>query len=75
MAVLNIKIETRVNRIIDAIEAKSWTEDSRRRFNDEWGRLTDCGAELVETQFIGGRIVAYPTHDFTSHCAKYGVHP
>ena len=75
MAKVELKIETRVCRIVSAISDKNWTHGEKQKFHDEWDSLIKHGAEMIDTQFIGSRLVAYPSSDFTMHCAKYGIHP
>lgn len=74
---LTIKCRMHFDRLMDAMqrEADEWPQSRRDAFGTEWKALEAAGAEMVDVQMIGGVFVAYPSEDFTAHCAKYGVHP
>jgi hypothetical protein len=65
------------DRLMNALNAQSdqWPQSRRDAFQKEWKALEAAGAEMVDMQAIGGVFVAYPSEDFTTHCAKYGAHP
>lgn len=72
-----INVELHFKRLLDALGdvAETWTEETAEKFAAEWMVLEAAGAEIVESRMFGGRLVAYPSDDFTKHCAKYGIHP
>jgi hypothetical protein len=77
MAVVEtIKVELRHERALRALSdaMEEWTNGQRQAFADEWADLVEAGAEVADVQFVGGRVVAYPSEDFTMHLAKWGVH-
>jgi hypothetical protein len=72
-----IKCRIYFDRLTAAIrrEADKWSQPRRDAFQAEWKALEGAGAEMIDVQMIDGAFVAYPSEDFTAHCAKYGVHP
>jgi hypothetical protein len=77
VATVTLKIEMCTGRLVDAlaIASEQWPASKRAEFYARWSDLVDAGAEWVEVQAIGNRIVGYPSEDLTAHCAAYGVYP
>lgn len=75
MAKVNITIECRFGNALSALSdaSKSWPPEKLEAFSDEWDRLAFSGAEMMEHKSLGGRVVAYPSEDFTLHLEKWGV--
>lgn len=53
----------------------TWPQEKVERFITEWRDLEEAGAEMVDVQVFGNRIVGHPSEDFTKHLAAYGVYP
>lgn len=71
-----IKVELYFKRLLDALGdvAETWTEETAEKFAAEWKALEAAGSEIFEIRMFGDRFVAYPSDDFTQHCARYGAH-
>jgi hypothetical protein len=70
-----ISLEMHMARLEAAIDARGLTPAEEARFNQEWHDLEASGAVMQEFRLMGDRVVAYPSEDFTLHCAKWGIHP
>lgn len=75
MAHLNITVENHTGNALAILNRirREWPAEKADAFADEWYRLEDAGAQMVEVQFLDGRIVAHPSEDFTLHLEKWGV--
>jgi hypothetical protein len=76
MASVNLTYEIRISFAMTALAnaADDWSTTNRARFKAEWDSLVLHGAETIDCQFIGGRLVAHPSEDFTLHLEKWGVY-
>ena len=75
MAKVSISFEIYIDRLIDAVKRSNLSDEQKQRFACEWRALEDAGAEMIDCGYLGGRIVAHPSEDFTAFCAKWGIHP
>lgn len=72
-----IPLENCMGRLLDAVDSAvaTWSEGDKDRFCEDWQALVAAGAEWCDVSFIGGRIVAWPSEDFTAHCAAWDIYP
>lgn len=77
MASVHIKLHLHYERLAQALAdaCNGWSENRKNRFVVEWRALEAAGAEMVDVRFVKGVVQAFPSEDFTMHCAKWGVYP
>lgn len=75
MASLSVTIENHTGNALEILNRiqREWTPEKADAFADEWYRLEGAGAQMVEVRFMGGRIIAHPSEEFTRHLEKWGV--
>ena len=76
MVVMSIKCEIRHQHALEALNLakEMWMPEMFDDFCREWRSLENAGAQMAECQFVGGRLVAYPSEDFTLHMQKWGIY-
>lgn len=75
MAQVTISIVAFMGHLGPAIEGMQagMSERERDDFSREWDKLSDAGAEMIETDFVNGRGRVYPAEDFVMHLRKWGA--
>lgn len=77
MARLGFVIEHQTGPVVELLQriGKEWPSERLEQFADEWDALEDAGAQMIEAEIIGQKIIATPSHDFLSHLKKWGLEP
>ncbi|PIY28399.1 MAG: hypothetical protein COZ09_10140 [Comamonadaceae bacterium CG_4_10_14_3_um_filter_60_42] len=77
MASLGFIIEHQTWPVVELLQRIrfEWPPGKLQQFSDEWDALEDAGAQMIEVEIIGQKIIATPSHDFLSHLKKWCLEP